>query len=105
MDPAPLPPPARVLVVDDDRASRDLMAKILRQEGYQVETASDGAEAIAKAKALPPAGDPIDLVVSDIRMVEADGLEVLKAFRTARPDVPVILVTAFGNVDGAVDAI
>ena len=63
MDPAPppAPAPARVLVVDDDRASRDLMAKILRQEGYQVEVASDGAEAIAKAKA-GPAGIPIDRV-------------------------------------------
>jgi two-component system, NtrC family, response regulator AtoC len=95
----------RVLVVDDDRASRDLMAKILRQDGYEIEEAADGTEAIARARA---AGQPpVDLVVSDIRMVEADGLEVLKVFRATHPDTPVILVTAFGNVnvDDAMDAI
>ncbi len=96
---------ARVLVVDDDKASRELMAKILRQEGVEVTVVSDGAEAIDKAKGLARGAPPIDLVVSDIRMVEADGLQVLKAFRTHSPDTPVILVTAFGNVDGAVDAI
>jgi two-component system response regulator AtoC len=96
---------ARVLVVDDDRASRDLMAKILRQEGHEVTLVADGAEAIDKARGLARGAPPIDLVVSDIRMVEADGMQVLKAFRTSSPDTPVILVTAFGNVDGAVDAI
>ncbi|MHB8417490.1 MAG: sigma-54-dependent transcriptional regulator [Myxococcales bacterium] len=97
--------PARVLVVDDDRASRDLMAKILRQDGYEIEEAADGTEAIARARAAGK--PPVDLVVSDIRMVEADGLEVLKAFRAQSPDTPVILVTAFGNVnvDDAMDAI
>ncbi len=100
-------PPARVLVVDDDRASRELMGKILRAEGYAIEEASDGTEAIARAKAADPDAGGLDLVVTDIRMVEADGLEVLKAFRAHRPDTPVILVTAFGNVnvDDAMDAI
>jgi DNA-binding NtrC family response regulator len=95
----------RVLVVDDDRASRELMAKILRQEGLDVSIVADGAEAIDRARGLAHGGPPIDLVVSDIRMVEADGMQVLKAFRANSPDTPVILVTAFGNVDGAVDAI
>jgi DNA-binding NtrC family response regulator len=99
---------ARILVVDDDRASRDLMAKILRQDGYEIEEAADGTEAIARARAARSNDQPeLDLVVSDIRMVEADGLEVLKAFRASSPDTPVILVTAFGNVnvDDAMDAI
>ncbi len=104
--PAP-PAPPRVLVVDDDRASRQLMAKILRQDGYEIEEAADGTEAIARARALADGKPGLDVVVSDIRMVEADGLEVLKAFRAHSPDTPVILVTAFGNVnvDDAMDAI
>lgn len=90
----------RILVADDDRSSRDLMTKILASAGYQVLAVGDGKEAIARAD------DPtIELVVSDIRMVERDGLEVLSAFREKARDVPVILVTAFGNIDGAMDAI
>ncbi len=98
---------ARILVVDDDRASRELMAKILRADGYEIEEASDGTEAIARARSIGAGGAELDVVVSDIRMVEADGLEVLKAFRAQCPDTPVILVTAFGNVnvDDAMDAI
>ncbi len=93
-------PGRRILVADDDRSSRDLMTKILASAGYQVLAVGDGKEAIAHA------GDPaIELVVSDIRMVERDGLEVLTAFREKARDVPVILVTAFGNIDGAMDAI
>ena len=96
----------RILVVDDDRASRDLMVKVLSQSGDRSQRgAADGTEAIPRARALAHGGEPIDLVVSDIRMVEADGLQVLKAFRQESPETPVILVTAFGNVDGAVDAI
>jgi two-component system response regulator AtoC len=90
----------RILVADDDRSSRDLMTKILASAGHQVLAVGDGEEAIARAD------DPtIELVVSDIRMVESDGLEVLSAFRERARDVPVILVTAFGNIDGAMDAI
>jgi two-component system, NtrC family, response regulator AtoC len=90
----------RILVADDDRSSRDLMTKILSSAGYQVLAVGDGKEAIAHA------GEPgVELVVSDIRMVEKDGLEVLSVFREKARDVPVILVTAFGNIDGAMDAI
>ncbi len=100
---------ARILVVDDDRASRELMVKVLSQvlgpDGPVIEALADGSEAIARARAWPMVAKPIDLVVSDIRMVEADGLQVLKALRQESPGTPVILVTAFGNVDGAVDAI
>jgi DNA-binding NtrC family response regulator len=91
-------PRGKVLVVDDDRTSRELMTKILSSAGHQVQAVPDGKDAIRLANDAS-----IELVVSDIRMVEADGLEVLAAFRPH--DTPVILVTAFGNVDGAVDAI
>jgi DNA-binding NtrC family response regulator len=92
---------ARVLVVDDDQSSRDLLSRILTAAGHRVTALTDGREAIA---ALAE-GEPPDLVVSDIRMSEVDGLQVIDAYRQQAPDTPVILVTAFGNIDGAVDAI
>ena len=92
---------ARILVVDDDQSSRELLSRILGQDGHEVTALSDGREAI---EALG-ADDPPDLVVSDIRMAEADGLQVMDAYRQKAPDTPVILVTAFGTVDGALEAI
>ncbi len=91
----------RIFVVDDDASSRDLLGRILASEGYQVTTLADGAEAVQRLGA----GEPPDLVVSDIRMGETGGLELTDAFRQKAPETPVILVTAFGNIDGAVEAI
>jgi DNA-binding NtrC family response regulator len=93
--------PARILVVDDDGASRSLMAQILAEDGHGVVGCADGAEAIER---LERDGE-FDAVVSDIRMVDVDGLEVLDWVRKHAPETPVLLVTAFGNVDGAVEAI
>ena len=93
--------PARILVVDDDGASRSLMAQILAEDGHGVVVCADGAEAIER---LERDGE-FDAVVSDIRMVDVDGLEVLDWVRKHAPETPVLLVTAFGNVDGAVGAI
>src|SRR5256886_9226158 len=93
--------PARILVVDDDGASRSLMAQILAEDGHGVVGCADGAEAIER---LERDGE-FDAVVSDIRMVDVDGLEVLDWVRKQAPETPVLLVTAFGNIDGAVEAI
>ncbi len=91
----------RIWVVDDDAASRELLARILSSRGWEVVQLADGREALERLAAQGPP----DLVVSDIRMAEVGGLEVTEAFRRDAPDTPVILVTAFGNVDGAVEAI
>ena len=97
---------ARVLVVDDDLASRGLMEQILAEDGLVVTACGDGAEAMRLLEEeRARGGDGFDAVVSDIRMVEADGLEVLDWVRKNAVETPVLLVTAFGNVDGAVDAI
>src|SRR5216684_6124965 len=97
---------AHILVVDDDMASRGLMAHILGEDGHQVVVATDGAEALKLLREEQQrGGDGFDAVVSDIRMVEADGLEVLDWVVKNAVETPVLLVTAFGNVDGAVDAI
>jgi DNA-binding NtrC family response regulator len=90
-----------VWVIDDDDSSRELLARILAGRGGRVVQLSDGGDALARLAA----GDLPDLVVSDIRMAEVGGLQVADAFRARAPDVPVILVTAFGDVDGAVEAI
>src|SRR5215831_16569748 len=91
---------ARVLVVEDDEVERDLLTEILRGEGYEVDAAEGGNRAIALA------GEKrYDLVVSDVRMEGAGGLEVLACFQKQQPDAPVILITAFGDVTGAMQAI
>jgi DNA-binding NtrC family response regulator len=92
---------ARIWVVDDDASSRELLGRILASRGWEVTQLADGREALERLAAQGPP----DLVVSDIRMAEIGGLEVTEAFRRDAPDTPVILVTAFGNVDGAVEAI
>jgi DNA-binding NtrC family response regulator len=94
--------PARIFVVDDDTSSRELLSRILASEGHQVVALSDGREALERLSHDPV---PPDLVVSDIRMGEVDGLQLTDALRARAPETPVILVTAFGNIDGALDAI
>src|SRR2546423_9247296 len=96
-----MPDPARILVVDDDAASRGLMEQILAEDGHGVLACADGAEAVERLE-----GDgEFDVVVSDIRMRDVDGLEVLDWVHKHAPETPVLLVTAFGNIDGAVEAI
>jgi DNA-binding NtrC family response regulator len=92
---------AEIWVIDDDASSRELLARVLAERGWRVDQLSDGREALERLAA----GVAPDLVVSDIRMAEVDGLAVTEAFKREAPETPVILVTAFGNVDGAVEAI
>jgi DNA-binding NtrC family response regulator len=94
-------PPTRIFVVDDDTSSRELLTRILAGEGHAVTALPDGHEALQRLAA----DGPPDLVVSDIRMGEVDGLQLTDALRERAPDTPVLLVTAFGNIDGAVEAI
>jgi DNA-binding NtrC family response regulator len=94
--------PARIFVVDDDTSSRELLSRILASEGHRVTALADGREALER---LSVDGSPPDLVVSDIRMGDVDGLQLTDALRQRAADTPVILVTAFGNIDGAMEAI
>lgn len=91
---------ARVLVAEDDAVARDLLGEILRGEGFSVEAVDDGEEAMLRAGTVP-----YDLVVSDVRMEKASGFDVLRAFTEKSPGTPVILITAFGDVTGAMEAI
>jgi two-component system response regulator AtoC len=90
----------RMLVAEDDAVARDLLCEILRADGFEVEAVDDGAGAIERASA-----GRYDLVLSDVRMERAGGFDVLKAFGDKAPNTPVILITAFGDVTGAMEAI
>jgi DNA-binding NtrC family response regulator len=94
--------PARIIVCDDDTSSRELLARILSGAGHKVTALADGRDVLER---VASAEVPPDLVVSDIRMGDVDGLALTDALRERAPDTPVILVTAFGNIDGAIDAI
>jgi len=90
----------RVLVAEDDRVARDLLCEILRAENFEVDAVDDGAGAVERAQP-----GRYDLVVSDVRMDRTSGFDVLRAFTEQSPGTPVILITAFGDVSGAMEAI
>ncbi len=89
---------ARVLVAEDDREMRRLIVDELESRGYTVEQAEDGRELILRLDDLKGDADaPFDLIVSDVRMPGATGIEALALLRRARWSLPVILMTSFGD--------
>ncbi|MGD1148558.1 MAG: sigma-54 dependent transcriptional regulator [Thermoanaerobaculaceae bacterium] len=92
---------ARLVLVDDDDGSRAAMATGLRRVGYEV-VEFDAAEA---ALTLLASGEPADVLITDVRMPGIDGYELVRRLRSLRPGMAVLMVTAFGNVDGAVQAL
>ncbi len=93
-------PEGTILVVDDDTVARDLLVEALRKEGYEVEGAADGAEAIERGRQKR-----FDLVLTDFRMGAVDGIAVLRDFKQRSPDTSIVLLTAFGSMEGAIEAI
>ena len=89
----------RILVVDDEPSARSGLSRLLVQEGYIADTAEDGAKALALATERPP-----DVIVTDLKMPGMDGIELCRRLREQDPDLPVIVVTAFGDVNSAVQA-
>ncbi len=89
-----------VLIVDDEAAMRVALEANFRRRGWKVSTAQDVGEALAKFRAAPAT-----LVVTDMRMPDGDGLQVMQGVRMLLPETPVILLTAYGNVPDAVQAI
>jgi two-component system, NtrC family, response regulator AtoC len=89
-----------ILVVDDETRMRDLVAKVLTREGYAVQALPRAQDVLQALEEAPP-----DLVISDIRMPEMDGMTLLQEVRRLSPDTSVILMTAFGSIDSAVQAI
>lgn len=86
-----------ILIVDDDQRNREMLAEALNQAGFEVDLACNGAEALLKVKSVS-----YDAVVSDIRMEPVSGLDLLDSLRKIMPEMPVVLLTAFGSVDTAI---
>jgi two-component system response regulator FlrC len=89
---------ARILVAEDDPAMQRLLQRILVDAGHEVVTVADGLAAVARLE------QPFDVVLTDMRMPGADGTQVLQFVRRRWPATPVIVITAFGSIPGAVDA-
>jgi DNA-binding NtrC family response regulator len=92
---------ARVLLVDDDDGSRVAMATGLRRVGYDVAEFDAGEGALAALEG----GELADVLITDVRMPGMDGYEVVRRVRAAHPEIAILMVTAFGDVDGAVQAL
>src|SRR5262245_11624180 len=88
-----------ILVVDDERNIRNNLAMVLEAEGYKVDTASNGDEALTRVKE-----GRYDIAFIDIQMPKMDGIELLRYLRGLRPNLPVVMLTAYGTVSRAVDA-
>ncbi len=89
----------RVLVVDDEAHARSAFGELLKDEGYAVETAADAFKALGKLEDFVP-----DVIVTDLKMPGLDGLSFLEKAKTAVPHASVVVMTAFGTIRGAVEA-
>ena len=89
----------QILVVDDEGSMRLALSEALTRAGYGVETATDGFDALHKFRR-----EPFRMVITDVKMPKMSGLEVLKEIRKISPHTPVIMVTAYGTIQNAVDA-
>jgi two-component system response regulator AtoC len=88
-----------VLIIDDEQGLRHTVSLILSEEGYDVTTASDGEEGLARALDLNP-----DMILCDVRMPRVTGLEFLERYRAAGGTAMVIVMTAYGSMDLALRA-
>ena len=90
----------RVLIVDDEEVLRDVLDAVLRREGFEVAMASSGEEALS----VLDSDDNIDLVILDIMLPGISGIDTLRSLRISNPSLPVIIITAFSSIDGAIEA-
>jgi two-component system response regulator PilR (NtrC family) len=90
----------KILVADDDEIARDVISSLLSREGYPIVSAQDGIDAIRLLRM-----EKINLVITDLRMPGADGIEVLKHAVSSCPDSAVVILTAYGTLDTTLEAI
>ena len=91
---------AHLLVVDDDPVTVNLLKEVLTKEGYEVITALSGEEAMARGME-----NFFNIVITDMRLGDQDGMEVLRSFKKLAPETTVIMITAFGSIETAIEAI
>jgi two-component system, NtrC family, response regulator PilR len=89
----------RILVVDDERSMREMLAILLKREGYEVLLAENGKSAVATLER-----EPVDILISDIKMPDISGVEVLRAAKQIDKDILGIMITAFASTESAVEA-
>ncbi|RLB04704.1 MAG: sigma-54-dependent Fis family transcriptional regulator, partial [Deltaproteobacteria bacterium] len=89
----------KILVVDDEEIVRGSLIDWLREDGYQVEAAEDGFKALEKIKR-----EPWDIALVDLKMPKMDGLELMEKIKEVRPEVQVVMITAYATVHTAVQA-
>ena len=90
----------RILVVDDEQNMRNALSILLEKHNFEVCTAPDGKEAIAAIEG----GEFIDLIITDLKMPNVDGIGLLKYLREKKHKIPLVLITAFGSIEAAVEA-
>ncbi|HYC88144.1 MAG TPA: sigma-54 dependent transcriptional regulator [Thermoanaerobaculia bacterium] len=90
----------RILIVDDEEVLRDVLDAVLRREGFDIIAASSGEEALS----VLDSSEEIDLVILDVMLPGISGIDTLRAIRISNPHLPVIVITAFSSIDGAIDA-
>jgi DNA-binding NtrC family response regulator len=90
----------RLLIVDDDPVALDLLREVLSKESYEVASALSAEEAISQG-----IENIFDVIITDVRMGEKDGMDVLRSFKKTSPETAVIMITAFGSIDTAIEAI
>ena len=88
---------AKILIAEDEKTQRELLEGFLEKEGFEIEAAADGREALLKLK-----DQSFDIALLDYKMPELDGLQTLKEIRRLYPDLPVVMMTAYGTVETAV---
>ncbi len=91
--------PKRILIVDDEESFRHMLSVILIKEGYEVEASSNGEEGLQKA-----AASPFDQILCDIRMPHMDGLEFLREIKKTGAEATIIMMSAYGTMDTAIEA-
>ena len=89
-----------IMVIDDEKIVGDMAKLSLEQEGYEVETFLNGESALARLQQKP-----FDVVITDLKMKGIDGLEVLRTVKHLYPETVVIMITAFANLDVAIEAL
>jgi len=89
----------KILIIEDEKSMREVLEILLKEEYYEVLTASDGLEGVSHIEK-----DIFDLVITDIKMPRADGFEILKRTKEISPDTIVIMITAFGTTEAAIEA-
>jgi DNA-binding NtrC family response regulator len=90
----------RILIVDDEEVLRDVLDAVLRREGFDIVAASSGEEALS----VLDSSEEVDLVILDVMLPGISGIDTMRAIRISNPSLPVIIITAFSSIDGAIEA-